>query len=321
MKRFICCVILVIFCILSLTGCVGSVEESLRLEIVCTVFPQYDFIKNIAGDKVNVKMLVPLGTESHDFKLQNLTVSELKTVATADLIVYVGGESDEAWINELKTTVKSNARWCAITDFTPTLKEIISESMEHEHNHEHGENHHEGNAFDEHVWTSPKRAVEIVNALTGILSELDNKNSAIYTQNCKVYVSQLQSLDKSLKETVSQNKGKKLVFGDRFPFRYLFYDYGLDFDAAFPGCSAVSDPSVNQITSLTQTAVESGVKHVFYMENSNPVFAEVIAQKVGGKAVMLHSCHTLSRRELDDGLNYLKLMEQNIESIKEALNG
>lgn len=329
MKKILSIFFTVLQCVLLFAGCGQSNKDSTRLKIVCTVFPQYDFIRNIAGDKANVQMLVPLGTESHDFKLENLTVAELKMIATADLVVYVGGESDESWITELRSTVNSDAQWCAMTDFTPTLREIISESMEydHDHDHEHGhdfaddETHHEGDAFDEHVWTSPKRAVDIVNALTDILCEFDGENEPFYKQNCMSYNSQLQILDRELSALSSNNDGKKLVFGDRFPFRYLCADYGLDFDAAFPGCSSVSDPSVKQIASLIRSATESGTKTVFYMENSNPVFAESIAEKIGGNAVLLHSCHTLSRKELDGGLDYLKLMKQNIERIKESVNG
>ena len=319
MKKFVNIFLILIFCVTLFSGCNQHQNSASRLEIVCTVFPQYDFVKNIVGDKANVKMLVPLGTESHDFKLENLTVAELKTVATADLVVHVGGESDEDWISELRSTVKSNAKWCALTQFTPTLETIFTESMEHEH--EHGETHHTGDAFDEHVWTSPKRAIDIVKSLTGIICTLDEENSEIYKKNCETYVSSLMILDNELKNTVDLAVGKKLVFGDRFPFRYLCADYGLEFDAVFPGCSAVSDPSVNQITSLTQTAVESGTKTIFYMENSNPVFAESIAEKLSGKAMLLHSCHTLSRNEIESGLNYLSLTRQNIERIKGALNG
>lgn len=321
MKKYICLLLILFLSIFSFMGCDQNTENDTRLEIVCTVFPQYDFVKNIVGDKVNVKMLVPLGTESHDFKLENLTVSELKTVATADLVVYVGGESDEDWISELRSTVKSNAKWCAMSELTPTLKEILSESMEHEHEDEHEETHHTENAFDEHVWTSPKRAIDIVKSLTEILCELDEENSQIYKANSDNYISQLLILDKDLENVVSSSTVKKIIFGDRFPFRYLCADYGLEFDAAFPGCSVVSDPSVKQIASLTQSAVESGIKTVFYMENSNPVFAESIARKLSGKAMLLHSCHTLSREEIESGLNYLSLTRQNIERIKEALNG
>lgn len=321
MKKLFIILLILCLCVTSISGCNQHQNRDSRLEIVCTVFPQYDFIKNIVGDKANVKMLVPLGTESHDFKLENLTVAELKMVAIADLVVYVGGESDEDWISELRSTVKSNAKWCALTQFTPTLEEIFTESMEHEHEHEHGETHHTGDAFDEHVWTSPKRAIDMTESLTDIICGLDKENSGIYKKNCETYISKLIILDNELKNTVNVTAGKKLVFGDRFPFRYLCADYGLEFDAAFPGCSAVSDPSVKQITSLTQTAIQSGTKTVFYMENSNPVFAESIAQKIGGKAMLLHSCHTLSRKEIDAGLNYLSLTKQNIERIKEALNG
>ncbi len=321
MKKYICLLLILCLSIFSFTGCDQNSENDTRLEIVCTVFPQYDFIKNIVGDKANVKMLVPLGTESHDFKLENLTVAELKTVATADLVVYVGGESDEDWISELRSTVKSKAKWCAMSELTPTLKEILSESMEHTHEHEHEETHHTENAFDEHVWTSPKRAIDIVKSLTEILCELDEENSQIYKANSDNYISQLMILDKDLENVVSSSTVKKIIFGDRFPFRYLCADYGLDFDAAFLGCSVVSDPSVKQIASLTQTAIKSGIKTVFYMENSNSVYAESIARKLNGKAVLLHSCHTLSREEIESGLNYLSLTQQNIERIKEALNG
>lgn len=321
MKKLFIILLIVCLCVTFVSGCNQKSDKSLKLEIVCTVFPQYDFIKNIVGDKANVKMLVPLGTESHDFKLENLTVAELKTVAEADLVVYVGGESDEDWISKLRSTVKSKAKWCALTRFTPTLEEIFTESMEREHEHEHGETHHTENAYDEHVWTSPKRAIDLVKSLTDIICTLDGENSEIYKKNCENYVSNLMLLDKELKDTVNAGVGKKLVFGDRFPFRYLCADYGFEFDAAFPGCSAVSDPSVKQITSLTQSAVESGTKTIFYMENSNPVFAESIAEKIGGKAMLLHSCHTLSRKEIESGLNYLSLTKQNIERIKEALNG
>ena len=325
MKRLLVILLIICISVTLISGCNQNYEKVKDLEIICTVFPQYDFVKNIVGDKANVKMLVPLGTESHDFKLENLTVAELKTIATADLIVYVGGETDGEWIEELRLTVNSNARWCALTEFTPTLKEVLSESMEHNHEHEHAqehdEPHHTENAFDEHVWTSPKRAVDIVKSLTDIICGLDESNSQFYKLNCETYVSNIMLLDEELKSVVNLALGKKLVFGDRFPFRYLCADYGLEFDAAFPGCSSVSDPSVKQITSLTQTAIESDVKTIFYMENSKPIFAESIAKKVGGKAMLLHSCHTLTRNDIDAGLNYLSLTKQNIERIKEALNG
>lgn len=322
MKRFVYIILLLALLLLP-SGCGLTEPDTDRLQVVCTVFPQYDFLRSIAGDKVDVKMLVPLGTESHDFSLENLTMAELKSVSTADLVVYVGGESDESWISELRSAVTDNGtRWMAMTDMTATLEEVMTESMEHghdhDHDHDHDEEHHVGNAYDEHVWTSPKRAVDIVKALTDALCELDNKNAAEYRLNCDAYVAELQVLDLALADAVSDAQGRKLIFGDRFPFRYLCTDYGLEFDAAFPGCSANSDPSVSQIISLTESAVDSKAKIIFYMENSEPVYARNIAKTVGGKAMLLHSCHTLTRSELDSGNTYLSLMSDNIEKIAEA---
>ncbi len=322
MMKKLLCLLLVFLLSVFFIGCSEQSDEESRLSVVCTVFPQYDFVRNITGDKVSAKMLVPLGTESHDFQLENLTVSELKTVAAADLVIYVGGESDSDWITELRHTVKGNARWIALTDTVDTLSEVISGSMEHVHEdaHSHEDEHdHEHDAYDEHVWTSPKRSVEIVKAITEVLCELDSDNAQYYKANCQAYVSELQKLDEELLKVVSDAKAKRLIFGDRFPFRYLCDDYDLDYDAAFLGCSSGVDPSVAQITALTKSALESNTKVIFYMENSDPVFAKQIASAVGGKAELLHSCHTFSKQELTNGADYVSVMRENINKISEAL--
>lgn len=323
MKRVLSLILLCLLALTVLSGCGGTSVKDNKLSVVCTVFPQYDFVRNIAGDKADIKMLVPLGTESHDFQLENLSVAELKTVATADLVVYVGGESDLDWITELKNTVKGNATWMAMSDMVETLEEISSDSMEHIHDHEHGHDeehgHEEHTAYDEHVWTSPKRVVMIVRALTDELCRLDPENSEFYKANSERYIGELNLLDSDLMAVCENAAKDKLIFGDRFPFRYLCADYGLQFDAAFSGCSSGVDPSVAQMTSLTKSAVESGAKVIFYMENSDPVFAESIAKTVGGKAELLHSCHTFSKAELNSGVTYISVMRENILKISEAL--
>ena len=323
MKRIIA--VFIIICLLTVCSCSCSHPTSTeRLKIICTVFPQYDFVRNIVRDKADVKMLVPLGTESHDFKIENLTVAELKSVATADLVIYVGGESDSNWITELRSTVKNNGtKWCALTEMTETLEEIISESMvddheEHDNEHEHDDNHVHS-MYDEHIWTSPKRVIDVVKKISDILAEIDTENAEFYRQNGADYIEQLMSLDERLVKVTAENQGKKLIFGDRFPFRYLFHDYGLDFDAAFAGCSAVSDPSVSQMTSLTQTALNEKAKVIFYMENSKPIFAETIAKAIGGRAELLHSCHTVTKEEILSGKDYVSLMNENIQKLAEAL--
>lgn len=316
MKNFVSIFLLLAMIVSLFTGCgVETKQIDNRLSVVCTVFPQYDFVRSIAEDRVDVKMLVPLGTESHDFELENLTVAELKTVATADLVIYVGGESDLDWITELRNTVKDNATWLALTDTVETLEEISSNSMEHIHDHE-----HEGHTpYDEHVWTSPKRVMTVVSAITDELCRLDPENAKTYKANCQEYLAELTQLDNDLMAAVEMGTKTQLIFGDRFPFRYLCADYGLSFDACFSGCSSGVDPSVAQMTSLTKSAMESDANVIFYIENSNSVFAESIAQKVGGKAQLLHSCHTFSKQEIKSGVSYLSVMRENLKKIAEAL--
>ncbi len=323
MKRILSVLLLIVMAVTCFTGCGASEDGEPKISVVCTVFPQYDFVRNIAKDKADIKMLVPLGTESHDFQLENLTVSELKTVAKADLVIYVGGESDLDWITELKDSVKDNASWIAMSDTVETLEEISSDSMEHIHDHtaDHNEQYdHEGHtAYDEHVWTSPKRVIVVVKAITDELCKLDPENAEFYRLNSKQYTEELQRLDGELSAVCQNGVRNKLIFGDRFPFRYLCADYGLEFDAAFSGCSSGVDPSVAQMTSLTKNAMESGARVIFYMENSNPVFAESIAKTVGGKAERLHSCHTFSKQEISSGVTYITVMRENIRKIAEAL--
>lgn len=322
MKRILSLILSCLLVLTVLSGCGDSSVDGEKLSVVCTVFPQYDFVRNIAGDKADIKMLVPLGTESHDFQLESLTVSEIKTVATADLVVYVGGESDLDWITELKNTVKGNATWLAMSDTVETLEEISSDSMEHIHDHEHGHDEHgheEHTAYDEHVWTSPKRVIMIVKAITEELCRLDPENGELYKINSERYIEKLKLLDSDLSDVCKNTSKNKLIFGDRFPFRYLCADYGLEFDAAFSGCSSGVDPSVAQMTSLTKSALLANAKVIFYMENSDPAFAESIAKTVGGKTMLLHSCHTFSKTELLSGVTYISVMSENILKISEAL--
>lgn len=325
MKKIISLLLPSLLLLTVLCGCDSKDSDGERLQIVCTVFPQYDFVRSIAGDKADVRMLVPLGTESHDFQFENLTVADLRSVASADMVISVGGESDSQWISRLRSTVKSDGIiWLEILEMTEPIEEESAESMEHEHGHghehDHGseQEHFHGEELDEHVWTSPKRAIEIVSAITEALCELDPENGQIYRVNAEKYIEELRLLDGKMTEAAKLGEGKMLIFGDRFPFGYLCADYGLSFDAAFPGCSASADPTVAQITSLTKNAKKFGVNTVFYMENSNPVFAKKIAESVSGTAELLHSCHTLSREELDSGDNYIKIMSRNIEKIAEA---
>lgn len=312
MKKLTAIIITLIIILLPVSGCGVRKNSDDRLKVVCTIFPQYDFVRNIAGDLVDLKMLVPFGMESHDFTLENMSVADVAMVGAADLFIYVGGESDSQWVDKLKNTVAGETEWLAIIDTVDTVNESLSDSMLRAHEHD-------GDAeADEHVWASPKKAIEISDAITNELCYLDPHNAETYKENFADYKGKLQELDKRLYNVTRGSVNKTLIFADRFPFRYLAADYGLSYDAAFPGCSSATDPSVAQITSLCESAVATGAKAIFYMENSNPQYARQIAERVGAKTYLLHSCHTVTKAQYEAGASYISLMEGNINSISEA---
>ena len=299
---------------ISLCGC-RKEQDDTRLKVVCTVFPQYDFVREIGGELVNAEMLLPFSVESHDFSFDSLTVADLKKIASCDLFIYIGGPSDKDWVGELKKSVKSDrTEYLALIDATDVLNESLSESMEHDHE---DHDHLETETIDEHIWTSPKRAIEIVDFICAKLCELDKQNSEAYLNNANNYKQRLIEADNKLSKI--ESSGKKLIFADRFAFRYLCYDYKISYDAAFPGCSAATDPSVSQIASLTKSAKDSKAKSIFYLENSDPAFAKNIANAIGAKAVMLHSAHTVSKKEFENKISFISILENNILKISEAL--
>lgn len=315
MKRILSFCVICVFVLALLCGCQANRKSDDKLNIVCTIFPQYDFVREIVGEHANVSMLVPGGVESHDFQLENMTVADMKKVSNADMVIHVGGQSDSDWINELKNTISNkDIEWVALQNLVESIDGYYLEDQHSEH-----DGHDHENALDEHVWTSPKRAVEIVDKLTEQICNLDKQNQDVYKNNCERYISELNDLDRSLQNIVLTANNKTLLFADRFPFRYLCVDYGFSFDASFLGCSTVTDPSVHQIANLTEKAEQIGAKVIFYMENSNPIYAEQIANKVGAKVLMLHSCHTLTKAEIEQGKSYISIMEENIKNISEAV--
>ncbi len=313
MKKLVCFALAALLCF-SVCGCSKN-ETDNRLKVVCTIFPQFDFVREIAGNLVDAEMLLPFSVESHDFSFDSLTVADLKKIASSDLFIYIGGPSDKDWVEELKSSVKSDkTQYLPIIDATDVLKESLSGSMEHTYNdHDHPETEN----IDEHIWTSPKRAIEIVDFICAKLCKLDQENSAAYQKNTQAYKQKLAEADNELSKI--QGSSKKLIFADRFAFRYLCYDYNISYDAAFLGCSAAIDPSVSQIASLTKSARNSDANTIFYLENSNPAFAKNIAEAVGAETQMLHSAHTVSKNEFENGISFISILNINISKISEAL--
>ncbi len=310
--------LLMLICVgTAFTGCVsiqkGSDDRDGRPYVVCTAFPQYDFVKNIAGEHVKLEMLVPAGTDTHNFGLKDLSISKLNRLNGADLLLSVGGESDEKLVSELKTTLKGSTQFLSLLSL---VKEPLLTSDDHGHTHDDGHDH--TSEYDEHVWTSPKRAMELTEALCGKLAELDPANKEVYQAGAKAYLDKLSRLDAEFEALKSARKYDTLIFADRYPFRYLCHDYGIAAEAAFSGCSSEVEPSLSVLDALYEKAAALGLPAILYMEGSTPAYAESIAKKIGAKAMLLHSCHVLTDGEMENQ-DYLSLMQKNLSVLKTAL--
>ena len=325
-----------------------------RLKIVCTIFPQYDWTKQILGDLADETDLILLMKNGADMHSYQPTVWDMAAVSDADLFIYVGGTSDfwvEAALNNAKNPdMKALDLLEALED--DLLEEEHVEGMQAERGHDHGENadgdaagehgaesgeeaddhgeesgedHGHELEYDEHIWLSLKNAVRSCEAITDALCELDVENKVQYEKNEKAYVSQLQALDREYQMVSDRAKCPVLLFGDRFPFRYLTEDYGLTYYAAFAGCSAETEASFGTITYLANKADELKLPVVFAIDGSDQRIAQTIAGNTRSDHVpavrMLDSMQSVSEEDIKNGENYLSVMERNLEVLKEALPG
>ena len=317
--------------ILSLNGCGSPVSAGNgALSVVTTVFPPYDFAREIGGEHITVTQLLRPGAESHTF---DPTPADILLVQNCDLFLYVGGESD-AWVDTLLAAAENENRTVLrLIDMTDCMEEETVEGMtvhehEHEHGHEdahgHGDEHaHEDSdevEYDEHVWTSPKNAVDLCECICAALCTLDEEYSADYRNACAAYTEKLAALDTRFTEIAENAPLHTLVFGDRFPFRYLCEDYGLSYRAAFPGCAAESEPSAATVAYLIKKIRAEGLPAVLSIELSNRKIAEAISGETGAPILTLHSCHNRTADEVERNETYLSLMEQNACVLEQALN-
>lgn len=291
-----------------------------KLKIVATIFPEYDWTREILGDHlkdVDLTLLLDNGTDLHSFQP---AVKDIMKVSSCDLLIYVGGESDQ-WIEDaLKSAANPDMKTINLME---TLKDFIKEEetvegMQEKH-HSHEEDEKE---YDEHVWTSLRNASAAAEVIADTLAELDPENSDIYKENLRSYQGELSSLDNEYQKTVDQSTHKTLLFADRFPFRYLVDDYGISYYAAFSGCSAESEASFKTITFLAEKVDELGLKEVFTIEKSDDRIAETVIENTrdkNQKVAVLNSMQSITSEEIADGTTYLSIMEDNLKVLKAAL--
>jgi zinc transport system substrate-binding protein len=281
-----------------------------KINVTTTNFPPYDFVRQIAGTRVNLTMLLPPGSESHSFEP---SPKDIITIQNSDIFIYTGGESD-GWIDRILESMNSgNMKILAMIDTVDAVEEEIVEGMEED------DDEGEETAYDEHVWTSPQNVIVIVRAITDLLCEADPANAGFYQQNAVTYVEELELLDAAFAELVSGAKRNTIVFADRFPFRYFADAYGLTYFAAFPGCSTETEPSAATVAFLIDKIRAEQIPVVFHIELSNERMANTISGETGAKKLLLHSCHNMSKRDFDSGLGYLAIMKANIKNLREAL--
>jgi zinc transport system substrate-binding protein len=283
-----------------------------KISVVTTIFPPYDFVREIAGDKVQLTMLLQPGAESHSFEP---TPQDIIKVQNCDVFVYVGGESD-AWVDEiLESMDTSRMEIITLMDCVDVVEEVVVEGMQEEEEEEEAE----GPEYDEHVWTSPRNAKLIVRKIADVLKRRDAPGAAVYEQNAAAYMAKLTELDASFQKMISGAKRKTLAFGDRFPFRYFADAYGLDYFAAFPGCSTETECSAATIAFLVNKVRAEKIPVVFHIELSNEKIADTICEETGAKKLLLHAVHNISKRDFERGANYYDLMTHNIQNLQEAL--
>lgn len=353
------CAIAAVFGVAFFSGCAkGSIRQTEKISIVCTTFPQYDWVRNIISgseSKFSVALLMSKGTDLHNYQP---TAQDMVRIASSDLFIHVGGESD-VWVKDclseatnknmivinLLETLGSGAKLEETIEgmqdkhdhhhHGEDCDEDCAEEHEHEahldgedehsHNEEHSDqarHNHSGEHNDEHVWLSLRNAEIFVHSIADAVCSLDRADEAVFRSNEATYIAKLKELDSRYAQTVGSAKRRTILFGDRFPFRYLVDDYGLEYFAAFSGCSAESEASFETIAFLAGKVSELALPVVFTIEKSDQKIARSIIANAGSsaEAAVLDSMQSVTSKDIEAGASYIEIMAKNLEALQKALN-
>ncbi|MCL2085975.1 MAG: metal ABC transporter substrate-binding protein [Oscillospiraceae bacterium] len=309
MKKFWVFVFVVVF----LFGCANETAmansvHSGKIKVITTIFAPFDFVREIVGDstQIEVSMLLPPATEVHSYEP---SPKDILTIQNSELFIYIGGDSDY-WVDVLLNSFDDKVK-------TIELLECV-DLLDDDYEHYHYDGKYMG--LDPHVWTSPKNAKVIVSAIAEEICRIEPENADLYRKNAAEYLEKLTHLDTQFQDVVDNAARQVIVFGDRFPFRYFAQHYGLEFFAAFPGCSAQTEPSAAMVAFLIDEVNEKNIPAVFHAELSDKKMATAISEATGAKVSLLHSCHNVTKDELESNVSYLDLMQMNLITLKEALN-
>ena len=304
LKRKLLAVITGVATVFSLCACSSesgySNSDSGKLKIISTVFPPYDLARQIAGDNAEISILLPPGSEIHNYEP---SAKDMIAIRNCDIFLYIGGENEQ-WAEKLiNSNDTENVTAVKLIDYVPTLSED-----EDEHGHDHDHDHDHGHQL-------------MLSAVYDAICKVDPSNKQTYTKNKDAYAKQLSDLDNAYRSAVDNAKNKTIVLADKFPFRYLAHEYGLEFSAAFAACSDESEPGVSTMIKLTKTIKENNIPAVYYLEFSSTKIADTLCDETGATKLMLHSCHNVSKQDIENNVSYVDLMKQNLENLKLTLNG
>lgn len=278
-----------------------------RLRVVATDFPCYDFARQAAGDRADVTLLIHPGVEVHSYEP---APADILAIGEADLFVYIGGEGD-AWADGILSGFDGGEGPVALRLMDAVTP--LEEADAHGHDHDAPE-------YDEHIWTDPKNAMAMVEAVGEALAELDAENAGAYRADAAAYADQIAELDAAFARVVENGARREVVFADRFPFLYFARAYGLDWLAAFPSCTADTEPTPQTMLALIQRVREDGLPAVYTIEMSTQAVAKTVAEETGCRILTMHSAQTVTQDEFDAGETYVSLMRRNVAALEEGLN-
>lgn len=312
--------LILVMCIVT-SGCNNQPESNGKINVVATIFPQYDWTREIVkgSENIDLSILLDKGVDMHSFQP---TVDDLVKIKEADVLLYIGGESD-TWIQEA-IAENTNKNMIAVN-----LLEALGDDAKieepvngEEHNHQDGEEEHQ-EEFDEHIWTSIKNAQKLSYVICDSISKADSKNKKLYETNTESYVKKLKAYDNKYKALVENSKNNTLLFADRFPFRYLFEDYNLKNYSAFKGCAAETESSFETMTRLINNINDENLSYVMVTESSDKKMAETIVANTktkDQKIYVLDSMQSINKQDIDKGATYLSIVQSNFKVLKKVLN-
>lgn len=312
LKRTLSLILAVSFMLVGLSSCASNVKcDDDRLSIVTTIFPAYDFIRQIAGDKVRVTMLLPPGVESHSYEP---TPSDIIEIENADMFFYVS-EHTETWVTQITSVLKNNE-----VELVCLADSIGIDIHGHNHGHDEAHTHTDECETDEHIWTNLDNSAQMVNFIGQKIAQSDPQNKDFYLENADNYKNEILTLKADFAEMISQSGRNLIVSGSRFAMKNFTAEFGLEYIAAFDSCVDNTEPSAGVMAKIIDTINKEKIPVIFYEELTEPRIARAVSLETGAKMMLLHSCHNISAEELENGATYLSLMRQNYNNIKEALN-